>query len=103
MTFNEPPWVPIRDPRMLKMLGKLAEELGEASAIVARSIIQGVDGSNPKTGKINRDALQEELCDVLALICVTSHELSMSALVMRERIEMKKEMFESWALFDPPP
>ena len=73
------------------------------SAIVARSIIQGVDGSNPKTGKINRDALQEELCDVLALICVTSHELSMSALVMRERIEMKKEMFESWALFDPPP
>lgn len=60
------PWVPERDPLALAVLGKLAEELGEASQMVARCIIQGIGESEPVTGKPNRHALEDEIADILA-------------------------------------
>lgn len=62
------PWHPMSDAVDLKHLGKLAEELSEAGAAVARCIIQGIDEAEPVTGKINRQWLQDELADVQANI-----------------------------------
>src|ERR1700722_6658988 len=62
------PWVPTTDVKQLKLLGKLAEELGECSSAVARCIIQGIDESEPITGKLNRQWLTEEIADVEACI-----------------------------------
>ena len=62
------PWHPMSDAVDLKHLGKLAEELSEAGAAVARCIIQGIDEKEPVTGKINREWLQDELADVIANI-----------------------------------
>lgn len=58
------PWKAESDPVKLAVLGKLAEELGELTAAVARCIIQGVDGAHPVTGKPNIDWLFEEHIDV---------------------------------------
>ena len=60
------PWQPERDPIRLAALGKFAEELGEAVAIVARCAIQGIDESEPETLKPNRIALQNEIADIMA-------------------------------------
>lgn len=49
------PWHPMTDAINLAHLGKLAEELNECGAAVARCIIQGIDGSEPVTGKPNRE------------------------------------------------
>jgi hypothetical protein len=51
----------------LAILGKLAEELGELQSAVARCIIQGVDEVHPETGKSNRQWIEEEFADVVAL------------------------------------
>lgn len=66
------PWIPMSKPIDIKHLGKLAEELGEASSAVARCLIQGIDESEPVTGKLNRQWLEDELADVCAniqLVC----------------------------------
>lgn len=62
------PWRAEPDPIKLAILGKLAEELGELQAAVARCIIQGVDGVHPVTGKPNIDWLREEKVDVENMI-----------------------------------
>jgi len=60
------PWHPERDLIHLAVLGKFAEELGEAVAIVARCAIQGIEECEPETGKPNRVAVQNEIADILA-------------------------------------
>lgn len=60
------PWHPITNSVDLKHLGKLGEELGECSAAVARCIIQGINETEPTTGKPNREWLEEEIADVIA-------------------------------------
>jgi hypothetical protein len=60
------PWHPITNSKDLKHLGKLGEELGECGAAVSRCIIQGLDGAEPVTGKINREWLEDEIADVIA-------------------------------------
>jgi hypothetical protein len=91
------PWRPITDAQQLRVLGKLGEELGEASAIVSRCIIQGVDEAEPVTGKLNRVALENELADVLATIRQTVQHYGLDEARMAERGERKRAHLEAWA------
>lgn len=72
------PWMPITDPATLKRLGKLNEELGECTSASARCLIQGFDGTEPDTGKVNRQWLLEELADVEAQAVCTLDMLKLS-------------------------
>jgi hypothetical protein len=83
--FNDPPWIPMSDPVDIKHVGKALEELGEAVAALARALIQGMDGQDPKTGKLNRDSVAEELAGV-----AVSHAL------IRER-------YKAWVAKTPRP
>ena len=49
-------------------LGKLAEEVNELGSIIARCLIQGLNESEPETGKPNREKLAEEMADVEAAL-----------------------------------
>lgn len=69
------PWIPMSDPVDIKHIGKLLEEggesvaaLGQAIALAARCLIQGMDGINPDTGVRNKEQLENEFADVIANI-----------------------------------
>lgn len=51
-----------------KNIAKLSEECGELTQIAMKSLIHGVNSSNPKTGETNRELLQVEMTDVIASI-----------------------------------
>ena len=61
-------WKPEPDLLTHQALGKVAEELGELGAIVARCLVQGIEAADPKTGKPNRQALVEEISDLTAAL-----------------------------------
>lgn len=90
------PWVPITNKCDLKHLGKLAEELGECGAAVARCIIQGVASVEPVTLKPNHQWLEDEIADVLANIdlCISHFELDPGIIAIRK--ERKKKMLSDW-------
>jgi hypothetical protein len=90
------PWHPISDAVDLKHLGKLAEELSEAGAAVARCIIQGIDEAEPVTGKINRQWLQDELADVLAGINLTVDRFKLDKHAMLHRQARKENHLRQW-------
>jgi len=89
-------WIPITDPITLAHLGKLGEELGECSAIVSRCIIQGMDGVDPSSGKINRDALRDELADVNAMTRLASELFALPLDTMQTRVQRKMKMKRTW-------
>lgn len=90
------PWRPMSKPIDLKHLGKLAEELGEASSAVARCVIQGIDESEPITGKLNREWLEDELADVFANIDLVVQHFRLNSDRMAERAERKKKHLRGW-------
>ena len=47
------PWVPISNPVLQALLGKLQEEGGEVISAAARCGIQGLDGVIPRENKTN--------------------------------------------------
>lgn len=61
-------WEPEGNVIIHQALGKLNEELAELSHIVARCVIQGIEASEPVTGKPNRRKLTEEMADVEAAL-----------------------------------
>lgn len=81
------PWIPMSNPRQIKYLGKLGEELCEAGAATFRCLIQGIDKPHPVTGKINREWLEEELGDVFAnaALCVDHFDLNATRIEDRKR------------------
>ncbi|MGO8093181.1 hypothetical protein [Rhizobium leguminosarum] len=87
-------WKP--EPAVLihQALGKAGEEASELAAILFRCTIQGLDSSDPGTGKWNRKALFDEIADVLAatqwLREVINDELDQS------RIARKLAGFRLW-------
>jgi hypothetical protein len=89
-------WLPITDQRTLAALGKLAEECNELGAIVARCIIQGLDGVNPDTGEINRDDLQKEIADVRGLSNLVVHQFKLDDVAIHERAKKKRQMKHDW-------
>lgn len=90
------PWVPMSDKTDLRIIGKLLEELGEATAAASRCFIQGIDEKEPVTGKVNREWLEDELADVLCNIeLVVEHfRLKRASMIARERI--KREHLKGW-------
>jgi hypothetical protein len=90
------PWVPMSRPIDLKHIGKLQEELGEAAAAASRCVIQGIDESEPVTGKVNRTWLQEELADVLANIELNVEHFALDAAEIERRKERKKAHLRAW-------
>lgn len=91
------PWEPTTDRHQLRVLGKLAEELAEAGAIVARCIIQGVDECEPVTGKPNRTALEDELADVAACAGLAIRFYGLDDERMAARIDAKRAHLNAWA------
>lgn len=90
------PWQPERDALRLAVLGKLLEELGEATAIVARCIIQGIDEVEPTTGMPNRTAAEDEFADAVTTIGMAAEFFCLDTTRMRERGIKKRAHLERW-------
>jgi len=90
------PWNPITNTVDLKYLGKLLEELGECSAAAARCIIQGIDETEPTTGKSNRKWLEDELADVCANADLVIRRFGLNVAYIEKRVLMKTEQLKSW-------
>ena len=90
------PWKPEQDPAQVKVLGKLAEELGECSSIAARCIIQGYMELEPTTQKLNKMALQEEIADVMACMEVAINALGLDRWKILERANSKSSSLGKW-------
>lgn len=89
-------WIPITNHISLAHLGKLGEEAGELSAAVSRCIIQGMDGAEPRTGKINRQWLTEELADVNAAARAAVTWFDLDRTLIYERVARKIHMKDEW-------
>ena len=90
------PWQPTTDKLELAVLGKLLEELGELSSIVARCIIQGWDADEPITGKPNKQALCEEIADVRANIEHVINHLQLDTWFIKNRKDKKYNYVAKW-------
>lgn len=93
-------WVPTTNLLELRRFGKLGEELGELQAVISRCIIQGLDGLDPATKKINRRRLEEECADVQAQIETTIKALDLDRMFIVCRNGEKQSQMNEWeALF----
>ncbi|KPF47094.1 hypothetical protein [Rhizobium sp. AAP43] len=90
-------WLPERDTVTHQALGKAAEECGELTQILARCIIQGIEGRDPKTGQPNRERLAEELADVDAAISWLFELLDLDIETHNARSDRKLTGFREWA------
>jgi len=76
-------------------------EMHELGVVLNRCIIQGIDEADPKTGKVNREAMQDEIADVIAQCEINIDYFKLDAAKIIERIEMKKSLMVEWeAMFD---
>jgi NTP pyrophosphatase (non-canonical NTP hydrolase) len=99
-TMNK--WEVTTDPLTLRRLGKLGEELGELANVASRCIIQGIDATDPGTGKVNRQRLLDELADVAAQIDCTVATFALDAAYFGKRRTTKREQMAEWeALYAP--
>lgn len=90
------PWQPMTEPLVLRALGKVLEELGEASKAVARALIQGIDEVDPKTGKPNREAIVDEVADVIVTTGFLVNVFGLDQDHIEQRIERKIEFLLPW-------
>jgi hypothetical protein len=103
------PWQPESNALALALLGKLSEEVGELTAAVARCMIQGINESEPVTGKPNRDWLEDELADVSAAGSLVIEYFGLNDRRMDARFDRKREHLKAWhrllkvAPLPPPP
>lgn len=86
-------WIPMTNPIEIAMIGKLGEEANELGKACARAIIQGLDGIDPDSGVVNRDAIRKEQADVVAGEIVCKPLLGE---INRERVEMKVKHLQGW-------
>lgn len=84
------------DAVALKHLGKLAEEACELGSALARCIIQGIDESEPVTGKANREWLEDEIADVMANSYLVMEFFKLDADRILARAERKKAHLQAW-------
>jgi hypothetical protein len=90
------PWHPMTRPIDKKHIGKLIEELGEATSAAARCLIQGIDEKEPITHKLNREWLEDELADVVANIDLVIAHFKLDADRMADRMTRKKAHLRGW-------
>lgn len=82
-------WQPITDKHDLAVLGKLGEEACELGSALFRCVIQGIDEREPKTHKVNRQWLEEEVADVLALATLAVQRLGLDMAAIERRRDRK--------------
>lgn len=90
------PWTPISDVEKIKVLGKALEETGELISAMARCLIQGVDGKEPVTGKMNKHWLEEEVADVEAMLSHVRDRLNLNGSFIGERSDVKHRRLADW-------
>ena len=90
------PWQPESSPENLAVLGKCGEEAGELGQILARCIIQGIDESEPVTGKPNRQALEEEIADVWATTHLAIARFGLDLEGIEARAQTKARYLAKW-------
>lgn len=66
------PWMPEQDQLRLAALGKLAEECNELAGRAVRCIIQGINETDPDSGRTNHSELEREIADVQACIIIAT-------------------------------
>lgn len=96
-------WQPITDKHDLAVLGKMGEEmceLGEQACrtgkAIFRCIIQGIDGKEPTTFKENKQWLEEEIADAMALQITAIARLGLDLDAIQERCDRKIGYKEPW-------
>lgn len=90
------PWQPISNQVHLAILGKSQEELGECVTVIGRCIIQGLDGKDPETGKVNIRWLEEEIADVRALSSLMIGHFGLDVERIRIRAQRKLDHKRAW-------
>jgi NTP pyrophosphatase (non-canonical NTP hydrolase) len=90
------PWQPMSNSLDIKILGKFLEELGECSSAVARCLIQGIDESEPVTGKPNKEWLEDEIADVLANVDIILSKYSLNVNRISDRSKSKNAFLKRW-------
>ena len=90
------PWEPETSQHTLAVLGKLAEEASECATAAARCIIQGIDESEPVSGKTNRRWLEEEIADVIAQTRLAADALGLDIAFIMERAKVKQGYTGAW-------
>lgn len=88
------PWKPEPDLMTHQVIGKAAEEASELAGILARILIQGLDERDPGTGRLNRDALVDEMSDVTAAIQWIEYQLGIKP--YPARVDRKLAGFKLW-------
>ena len=89
-------WIPMTDPELVAVLGKLGEESAELSKIIFRCLIQGIDEKEPATLALNRTELEKEIADVLALIQQAKTRLGLNGEFIHQRAEKKSSTKAIW-------
>lgn len=95
-------WTPTTDLMTLRRAGKFVEEGGEAMAVVARLIIQGIDEVDPSSGKTNRQRLMDELADLQAQIGCSVLAFGLDQDYMARRTAEKMRQMDEWEAMFPP-
>lgn len=90
------PWHPMTNTVDVKTLGKLSEECGELSSVVARCLIQGIHERHPVTGKQNVEWLKEEIADVLANISLVAERFQLDMDAVQVRSDRKVQQLREW-------
>jgi len=90
------PWQPMSEPIDVAHLGKLAEEVNELGCAVSRCLIQGIDASEPITGKPNREWLEDEIADVYATITMAIDRFGLDELRILARMGNKRTHLRGW-------
>lgn len=90
------PWVPMTNPRDIKVIGKNIEELCEAGAAAARCLIQGINETEPSSGRLNKTWYANELADVAATSRISMEHFGMDRGSIDERIRRKYAFLMRW-------
>lgn len=95
---EKPPsaWVPESDPVTIAVIGKAVEELGETISALGRALIQGIDESEPVTGKPNRQWLEDEISDATTTLALVTQRFNLDTPRMKERTLKKGKYLLSW-------
>lgn len=90
------PWMPERDPFVLRRVGKTGEEVSELAKVCFRIVIQGINGIDPATHETNIQEMVKEMADVMAQIELNIEAWDLDVLFMSKRIQRKKELMAEW-------
>lgn len=92
------PWEVCTNKPMQRRYGKLLEELGELTSVVARCTIQGVDEIDPSSGQSNRMRLENEIADVMCQLELTVAALGLNRARMATHQMVKSQQMAEWEM-----